>query len=81
MLKTSLIAALMIAAGLTAATSSAEARHRHHHHRHFGFGIYAAPVYVAPTYYASDCSYAYVRWQSSGSYHWKRRYYACKGWW
>ena len=78
--KSSIIAAIAILAGL-AGTIAAEARGRHHgghqsHHRHVF--LYSAPVYVAPSY--SDCSYAYIRWQRSGSYAWKQRYLACKGW-
>ena len=86
MSKSSIIAALAIAAGLLgSAVAEAGGKHRgkhhgghHHHFRHHSF-LYVAPVYAAPSY--SDCSYAYVRWQQTGSFHWKKRYYSCKGWW
>ena len=37
-------------------------------------------VYIGGGYvgsYGSDCGYFYNRWQATGSYHWKARYYAC----
>jgi hypothetical protein len=81
--KSALLAAAFAVAAATTGATMAEAKKghghhhgRHHHHRHFGF--YAAPIYVAPAY--ESCGYAYHRWMATGSFHWKKRYYACKGW-
>lgn len=88
MLKTTMIAAALTAA-LLATAGAAEAGkrhghgfhgfhgHHHHHRRHFGF-VYTAPIYVGAAY--EGCGYAYARWQSTGSFYWKKRYYICKGW-
>ena len=27
-----------------------------------------------------DCGYYYDRWQDTGKFYWKDRYYQCKGW-
>jgi hypothetical protein len=76
--------ALLAVAAITVAfvgSVAAEARGRHHHHgikHHRHVFIHRAPVYLAPIYH--DCSYAYAKWQVSGSYYWKKRYFACKGW-
>jgi hypothetical protein len=37
---------------------------------------YAAPVIA----YKKDCSHAFYAWKSTGSDHWKWKYFACKGW-
>ena len=77
MSKSIVAAVIAVAAGLIA-SSAAEARGFHrHHHRHAVF--YRAPIIVTHVPVA-DCSYAYARWQASGSYRWKHRYFACKGW-
>lgn len=45
---------------------------------------YYRPVsYVAPVAYygGHDCSAYWHRWQSTGYYHWKKKYLVCKGLW
>ena len=74
----SIVAAVLAVAAALVASSAAEARGGHHHHHHFrGAYFYGAPIIVTR---APDCGYAYARWQGSGSYYWKQRYFACKGW-
>ncbi len=28
-----------------------------------------------------DCGYYKWKWKHTGSFHWKKKYYKCKGWW
>lgn len=78
MSKFTIVAGLALLAASVGTAAEARGGHRHHHHHRHLF-IYSAPVYVAPAYH--DCSYSYARWRHTGSFHWKKRYYACKGWW
>ncbi len=78
MSKSIVAAVIAVAAGLIASTA-AEARGRHHHHHHRHVFLYRAPIIVTRVPVV-DCSYAFARWQATGSYRWKHRYFACKGW-
>lgn len=76
MVKSIAVAVIAATAGLVVSTV-AEARGGHHHHHHRGVHFYRSPIIVTRV---PDCSYAYARWQYTGSYYWKQRYLACKGW-
>jgi co-chaperonin GroES (HSP10) len=79
------LATLTFGAGAVTAPSTAEAKKKgvvvvvggghHHHHRH-RHGLYLTSGYIVPS-----CSYLYGRWQDTGSFYWKKRYYECRGWW
>lgn len=77
--KSIIIAALALvgAAGAGAASASAHGHHGHHfhgfHHRH-GLLLRVGPP-------VRDCSFYREMWQDTGLLRWKRRYFACKGWW
>lgn len=43
--------------------------HRHHHRPH---------LYI---YSGGGCGYYYDKWQYTGRFFWKSKYYQCKGWW
>jgi len=47
--------------------------YRHNGHRHWKKRFVVVGGYGA----SPDCSYSYNRWQYTGSYHWKAKYYAC----
>jgi hypothetical protein len=80
------LATLTFGAGAVTAPSTAEAKkkgvvvvvggghHHHHHHRHHG-------LYLTSSYIGPSCGYLYSRWQTTGSFYWKKRYYECRGWW
>jgi len=51
-------------------------RHGHRHHGHWKRRHY---VVVGGGYYGGSCAYYWNRWQATGSYHWKAKYYACVG--
>jgi len=61
--------------GISAA--SAHGGHGMHqgHFFHHGFG----PGLIIST--GHDCSYAFDRWQLTGSYYWKHRYFDCRNGW
>ncbi|MEQ1673096.1 MAG: hypothetical protein ABL893_19780, partial [Hyphomicrobium sp.] len=44
--------------------------HRHHHRPHLY--IYSG---------GGGCGYFYEKWQYTGRFYWKSKYYQCKGWW
>ena len=52
-------------------------RHGFRHHRRWR-GRHIAIGFVGG-YAGSGCGYYFHRWQNSGSYHWKAKYYACLG--
>lgn len=76
--KSTLAVAGLAAVALSTASGAANAGHRHH--RGFFFGPYDHHrLYVGPVY--RDCSFYREMWEDTGSFHWKRKYYICKGWW
>ena len=78
-----LTAATLCAVALAGATLPAQAgrgHHRHHHHHHH-HGKHFLRFHVVPVYVAPSCGYYYAKWQYTGSHHWKKKYYICKGWW
>ena len=75
-MKSTLLAAGFAVAAMTGASGIASA---HYGHGHFFFGHPGVRLYVGPPSY--DCSYYLAKWEDTGSFYWKRRYYACKGWW
>lgn len=48
-----------------------------HAYRHYGFYNVG---YVAPTAYAGGCGFFYNKWQATGAWYWKHKYFVCKGW-
>lgn len=83
-------AAIAVVGTLGAGASDAEARggkrffvashkihHGHgHHFRHRHAFIVATPV----VYSGGGCGFYKRRWENTGSYHWKAKYYDCMGW-
>lgn len=67
-------ATALAAVALSAAPASAHGSHHffRNHHPHLYF--YAGPP-------VRDCSFYREMWEDTGLLKWKRRYYACKGWW
>jgi hypothetical protein len=53
--------------------------HRRHGRRFFAYApyFYAPYAYGAYAYSSDDCDYYYWRWQQTGSYYWRDRYYQC----
>lgn len=50
--------------------------HHHNHHFHHRRHFYAGPVV-----YRDGCGYEKRMWLNTGTFFWKKQYYACKGWW
>ncbi len=46
-------------------------KHKRHWRYYGGHGVYVA---------GPGCGYYKARWYDTGSYHWKRKYYICRGW-
>lgn len=77
-----LCASLLTISGGVATSATADAKSKktvivigHKHHvRHTGF------LYTTG-FVGTGCGYTYARWQDTGSFYWKRRYYECRGWW
>ncbi len=64
-----------------ASAGPVQAKGKHHGHHHHGHHHLRSFVYVAPVYATPSCGYYYVKWQNTGSFYWKKQYYACKGCW
>ena len=47
---------------------------------HFKHHYYYKP-YVYGHYAGPSCHYFKNKWHYTGSFHWKKKYYLCKGWW
>lgn len=82
--RTLIASALVLAAG----SSSAMAGGRHvsvnvgnHFSGNFGHHGHHGHRNVVVNIGGGGCGYYYDRWQDTGSYKWKKRYYECKGWW
>lgn len=79
-------AMLAFGAGSVATSTAAEAKQKkfvvvigggHGHFRHYRHsGLYLTSGFVGP-----GCGYSYARWQDTGLFIWKKRYYECRGWW
>jgi len=68
-----------IATGTPAEASSKKivvVKKNHHPHLFRYWGHYTTAAFVG-----GGCGYEYSRWQHTGSFYWKRRYYECRGWW
>lgn len=48
-------------------------KHFHNHHLRHTIHLYLSGN--------GGCGYLYDRWLDTGSFYWKRRYFACRGWW
>lgn len=74
------VAGFAAMSGISAGDAEAGFKHRHfhgfHHHNFYRRGIY---LNVGPSYH--DCGFYREMWEDTGLRRWKRRYYACKGWW
>ena len=46
---------------------------------HKRYGFYNVG-YVAPAVYANGCGFFYNKWQATGAWDWKHKYFVCKGW-
>jgi hypothetical protein len=75
--------ALTIAAAATgllmaAGSGTADAHPRkgviiyHDYHPHPRLFLYSS---------VGGCGYYYERWEETGFFYWKKKYYICKGWW
>lgn len=71
-------AALVLTIGGAATANAGGGHHRFHNFHRFDFHPHSRLVLIAPP---RDCGYYYERWQYSGSFYWKQRYFQCKGWW
>lgn len=75
--KATLATAAIAAVAMTGASGVASAHHFHHFGPHLriviGDGFYSGG--------SGGCGYLRAKWEDTGSYYWKRRYFACKGWW
>lgn len=52
---------------------------RHHGHRHHKWKKRHYIYYGVGGGYVSNCGFYWRRWQATGSYHWRSKYYACIG--
>jgi hypothetical protein len=80
-----IIAAVALAAAMPA-TAMAGNRHVNVHvgnyfQGNFGHGHHSSSGIYINVGGSGGCGYSYDRWQDTGSYYWKKRYYECKGWW
>jgi hypothetical protein len=73
------LAALAATLIIAASTSSAMAGSKHHG-RHHGFH-HRGHVQLFIGGGGGGCGYYRNRWQDTGSFYWKRRYFECRGWW
>ncbi len=76
---TSRLFAAAAASAMLAAGSGAAMAHGHGHRSFHSF--HHRPhlqLYIGG---GGGCGYYFERWQDSGSFFWKRKFYQCKGWW
>jgi hypothetical protein len=69
-----LIAAAFAATTLAAISAPASAHEKHHFFDH-GPRLH---LFIGG---GGGCGYYLDRWEDTGSFYWKRKYYICKGWW
>ena len=83
-MKSAMIAAGVAMIALTGAVGGAQAggkgfKLKSHHFKHHHFH---KPHFVYKPIVVHDGCYFYKKmWFKTGSYHWKEKYYVCRGWW
>jgi hypothetical protein len=80
------IKSVTIAAAAAAILMSAGSGGAMAHDHRLSFGISDHHYLYRPHLYlysglSDGCGYYYERWEDTGSFFWKRKYYICKGWW
>jgi hypothetical protein len=71
-------ATIALSLGGAATANAGSGHHRFHNFYSFDFRPHTRLVLISPSY---DCGTYYDRWQYSGSFYWKKRYFECRGWW
>lgn len=70
-----LFAAALAALTLAAVSAPASAHGKRHHFLDHGPRLH---LYIGG---GGGCGYYLDRWEDTGSFYWKRKYFICKGWW
>jgi hypothetical protein len=75
--------AILLAAGSSGANAGGKHFKHHgfgHHFHSFHHGHHHRPGFRIMLG-GGGCGYYYAKWMDTGSFHWKKRYYLCKGYW
>lgn len=75
-MKSAMIATGVAMIALTGAVGGAQAGGKH-----FRFGVHKHHFFHAPVVVRDGCYFYKKMWFKTGSYHWKEKYYVCRGWW
>ena len=73
---------IVLAAATVLAVSAGGADDANAHVKRHFFGFHHGPhgqLFIGSG--GGGCGYYYDRWQDTGRFYWKRRYYECRGWW
>jgi hypothetical protein len=73
------LAAAVVASSVLPAEAGKRHGHAHRHFKHWDHHYVVKP-YGYATYVGPNCAYLYKKWRTTGSKHWKFKYFDCRYW-